>query len=208
MRPDLAAGAAARGPGRGGAAAGRASAHAGRGVRSDPRWLTRPTGQWTPESEVASGMTPVPFTDLAAMASEVWPEIEPDYLACLLGRKVHRRSSGHVLRARVGRLLRRRSCGRRRQRNGRPAAQPDRARHRRRRRGGRPGEHVHRHRRRRGAGGCHSPLRRCQRRHAADDAAILSPKRSRRGRVRSSSCTCSGRCRTWPACSPWPARRE
>ena len=29
-------------------------------------------------------MTPVPFTDLAAMAREVWPEIEPDYLACLL----------------------------------------------------------------------------------------------------------------------------
>ncbi len=30
-------------------------------------------------------MTRVPFTDLAAMAGEVWPEIEPDYLACLLG---------------------------------------------------------------------------------------------------------------------------
>ena len=29
-------------------------------------------------------MTPVPFTDLAAMTSEVWPEIQPDYLACLL----------------------------------------------------------------------------------------------------------------------------
>ncbi len=29
-------------------------------------------------------MTPVPFTDLAAMAGEVWPEIESDYLACLL----------------------------------------------------------------------------------------------------------------------------
>jgi len=29
-------------------------------------------------------MTPVPFIDLAAMASEVWPEIEPDFLACLL----------------------------------------------------------------------------------------------------------------------------
>jgi dTDP-4-amino-4,6-dideoxygalactose transaminase len=29
-------------------------------------------------------MTPVPFTDLAAMASEVWPEIEPDFMACLL----------------------------------------------------------------------------------------------------------------------------
>jgi dTDP-4-amino-4,6-dideoxygalactose transaminase len=30
-------------------------------------------------------MTPVPFTDLAAMTSEVWPEIQPDYLAALLG---------------------------------------------------------------------------------------------------------------------------
>ena len=29
-------------------------------------------------------MTPVPFTDLGAMAGEVWPEIEQDYLACLL----------------------------------------------------------------------------------------------------------------------------
>lgn len=29
-------------------------------------------------------MTSVPFTDLAAMAGEVWPEIERDYLACLL----------------------------------------------------------------------------------------------------------------------------
>src|SRR5713226_2045232 len=27
----------------------------------------------------------VPFTDLAAMAREVWPSIESDYLACLLG---------------------------------------------------------------------------------------------------------------------------
>jgi dTDP-4-amino-4,6-dideoxygalactose transaminase len=27
---------------------------------------------------------PVPFTDLGAMASEVWPEIQQDYLACLL----------------------------------------------------------------------------------------------------------------------------
>jgi dTDP-4-amino-4,6-dideoxygalactose transaminase len=30
-------------------------------------------------------MTVVPFTDVAAMAREVWPAIEPDYLACLLG---------------------------------------------------------------------------------------------------------------------------
>jgi dTDP-4-amino-4,6-dideoxygalactose transaminase len=30
-------------------------------------------------------MTPVPFTDLAAMANEVWPEIRTDFLACLLG---------------------------------------------------------------------------------------------------------------------------
>ena len=32
-------------------------------------------------------MTHVPFTDLAAMTREVWPEIEPDYLACLLDGK-------------------------------------------------------------------------------------------------------------------------
>jgi dTDP-4-amino-4,6-dideoxygalactose transaminase len=30
-------------------------------------------------------MSPVPFTDLAAMADEVWPSVEADYLACLLG---------------------------------------------------------------------------------------------------------------------------
>jgi dTDP-4-amino-4,6-dideoxygalactose transaminase len=29
-------------------------------------------------------MTLVPFTDLAATASEVWPQIEPDFMACLL----------------------------------------------------------------------------------------------------------------------------
>jgi dTDP-4-amino-4,6-dideoxygalactose transaminase len=33
----------------------------------------------------AREMTPVPFTDLSAMAREVWPEVEQDYLACLLG---------------------------------------------------------------------------------------------------------------------------
>ena len=30
-------------------------------------------------------MTPVPFTDLAAMANDVWPSIEKNYLACMLG---------------------------------------------------------------------------------------------------------------------------
>ena len=30
-------------------------------------------------------MTPVPFTDLAATANDVWPAIEKDYRACLLG---------------------------------------------------------------------------------------------------------------------------
>jgi dTDP-4-amino-4,6-dideoxygalactose transaminase len=35
-------------------------------------------------SEVTSELTVVPFTDLSAMAGEVWPEIAPDYLACLL----------------------------------------------------------------------------------------------------------------------------
>lgn len=33
---------------------------------------------------VARELTTVPFTDLGAMAGEVWPEIEKDYLACLL----------------------------------------------------------------------------------------------------------------------------
>jgi dTDP-4-amino-4,6-dideoxygalactose transaminase len=30
-------------------------------------------------------MIPVPFTDLAPMADEVWPSVQEDYLACLLG---------------------------------------------------------------------------------------------------------------------------
>jgi dTDP-4-amino-4,6-dideoxygalactose transaminase len=33
---------------------------------------------------VTSVPTAVPFTDLAVMAAEVWPEVEQDYLACLL----------------------------------------------------------------------------------------------------------------------------
>jgi dTDP-4-amino-4,6-dideoxygalactose transaminase len=37
------------------------------------------------DSSVAREMTRVPFTDLGAMAGQVWPEIEQDYLACLLG---------------------------------------------------------------------------------------------------------------------------
>jgi dTDP-4-amino-4,6-dideoxygalactose transaminase len=36
------------------------------------------------DSSPAREMTRVPFTDLGAMAGEVWPEIEQDYLACLL----------------------------------------------------------------------------------------------------------------------------
>jgi dTDP-4-amino-4,6-dideoxygalactose transaminase len=36
------------------------------------------------DSPVTREMTSVPFTDLGAMAGEVWPEIEQDYLACLL----------------------------------------------------------------------------------------------------------------------------
>lgn len=35
-------------------------------------------------SEVTSELAVVPFTDLSAMAGEVWPEIASDYLACLL----------------------------------------------------------------------------------------------------------------------------
>jgi dTDP-4-amino-4,6-dideoxygalactose transaminase len=37
-----------------------------------------------PQNIPASELTAVPFTDLAAMAGEVWPEVEKDYLACLL----------------------------------------------------------------------------------------------------------------------------
>jgi dTDP-4-amino-4,6-dideoxygalactose transaminase len=37
-----------------------------------------------PQSPATGELTAVPFTDLAAMAGEVWPEIEQDYLACLL----------------------------------------------------------------------------------------------------------------------------
>jgi dTDP-4-amino-4,6-dideoxygalactose transaminase len=36
------------------------------------------------ESAVTRDLTAVPFTDLSAMAGEVWPEIEQEYLACLL----------------------------------------------------------------------------------------------------------------------------
>ena len=38
----------------------------------------------TPESAAIRGQATVPFTDLGAMAGEVWPEIEQDYVACLL----------------------------------------------------------------------------------------------------------------------------
>lgn len=38
----------------------------------------------TRDSAVTRGPATVPFTDLGAMAGEVWPEIEQDYLACLL----------------------------------------------------------------------------------------------------------------------------
>jgi dTDP-4-amino-4,6-dideoxygalactose transaminase len=38
----------------------------------------------TPESAVTSEITAVPFTDVGVMAGEVWPEIEREYLACLL----------------------------------------------------------------------------------------------------------------------------
>jgi dTDP-4-amino-4,6-dideoxygalactose transaminase len=36
------------------------------------------------ESAVARDLTSVPFVDLRAMAGEVWPEIEQEYVACLL----------------------------------------------------------------------------------------------------------------------------
>ena len=37
-----------------------------------------------PPPRITGESTAVPFTDLAAMAAEVWPEIEREYLACLL----------------------------------------------------------------------------------------------------------------------------
>ena len=37
-----------------------------------------------PESAVARDLIAVPFTDLRAMAGEVWPEIEQEYVSCLL----------------------------------------------------------------------------------------------------------------------------
>lgn len=37
-----------------------------------------------PTPRVTGDSTAVPFTDLAAMAAEVWPEIEREYLACML----------------------------------------------------------------------------------------------------------------------------
>lgn len=38
----------------------------------------------SPDGAVTRELTTVPFTDLGAMAGEVWPEIQQDYLACLL----------------------------------------------------------------------------------------------------------------------------
>ena len=70
-----------------------------------------------------------------------------------------------------------------------------------------PGEHVHRHGRRRGAGGRHAALRRRQRRHAAHDAGHAAPRRSPRAPGPSSSSTCTDRCLTWPACSPYARTR-
>jgi dTDP-4-amino-4,6-dideoxygalactose transaminase len=37
-----------------------------------------------PEGAVTRDLTAVPFTDLSTMAGEIWPEIEHEYLACLL----------------------------------------------------------------------------------------------------------------------------
>jgi dTDP-4-amino-4,6-dideoxygalactose transaminase len=45
----------------------------------------RMPGSTKPRRGVPNEMTAVPFTDVAAMAREVWPSIETDYLACLLG---------------------------------------------------------------------------------------------------------------------------
>ncbi len=45
--------------------------------------MTPQAARWATEARQAE-LTSVPFTDLAAMADEVWPQIEHDYLACLL----------------------------------------------------------------------------------------------------------------------------
>lgn len=43
------------------------------------------SGQRMRRNQAVTVMSCVPFTDLAAMAGEVWPSVERDYLACLLG---------------------------------------------------------------------------------------------------------------------------
>ena len=53
----------------------------------------------SPDSAVTREITAVPFTDLGVMAGEVWPEIEQEYLSCLLdgaymGGRRSRPSSG------------------------------------------------------------------------------------------------------------------
>ena len=85
------------------------------------------------ESAAARDVTAVPFTDLSAMAGEVWPEIEQEYLACLLDGAYIGGPAVTAFERRVGRLLRRGPCRRPRERNRRPGAQPDRARRGRRR---------------------------------------------------------------------------
>ena len=78
-----------------------AQRQAGRG----PRWTRRSPGHPLADpadaavdsgSEEASGMTSVPFTDLAAMASEVWPEIR----AGLPGLPPRRKRTSAVPRSR------------------------------------------------------------------------------------------------------------
>ena len=69
-------------------------------------------------------MSAVPFTDLAAMAQEVWPSVEADYMACLLNADYVGGPPVDDVRARLGRLLRRQPQRRRRQRHRRDRSSP------------------------------------------------------------------------------------
>jgi dTDP-4-amino-4,6-dideoxygalactose transaminase len=46
---------------------------------------TAQPGSTPPGSTPPGSTTSVPFTDVAAMTAEIWPAVEQDYLACLLG---------------------------------------------------------------------------------------------------------------------------
>ena len=100
MRSDLASGAAPGGAGGSDTTARRLARRARRPARQDLRWLTERA--WPMRQRGNPRDESVPFTDLGVMAGEVWPEIEQEYLACLLERRLHWRPGGHGLRAEGG----------------------------------------------------------------------------------------------------------